>query len=85
MGSISFLFQVDLIPIKINGYFCGDISLKYPFVPLKKGKLHVVCEGVIVSLIAVRNFFLRFLDFIIFKTWFLGCYGWTFQSKKSES
>jgi len=52
LGSILFLFQVDLIPLKINGYFCGDISLKYPYVPVKKSKLHVVCEGVILSLIA---------------------------------
>ena len=56
VSSILFLFQVDIIPTKINGYFCDDISLKYPHVILKKSKLHVVCEGVILSLIAVRNF-----------------------------
>ena len=60
VGSILFLFQVDLIPLKINGYFCGDISLKYPYVPVKKSKLHVVCEGVILSLIAVRLFYYVF-------------------------
>jgi len=50
LGSVLLLFHEDLIPLKINGYFCSDISLNFPYVPLKKTKFHVVCEGFIFTL-----------------------------------